>query len=1030
MTKIKDWDNLKILHRNRLDSRAYFISYDDITSALTFQRKRSNKIILLNGIWKFCYLNFPQEAPEDFYENTYHVSHWDDIRVPGNWQLQGYGYPHYTDLIYPFPIDPPKVPSNNPTGCYRRDFYVPKDWEDFQLILRFEGVDSGFHLWVNGEEVGYSQGSRMPSEFDITSFVNTGKNTLAVKVYQWTDGSYLEDQDMWWLSGIFRDVLLIARAKCHVEDIFVRTYFDKEYRGGILKIEAKFQNTSLKNYDNCKIEYRLLDQELLPACEPILLENISMKANMEKTIYSDLHISSPIKWSAETPYLYSLIAMLKDSQDKVIEIIPIKVGFRTVELKDGNFLVNGVPIMLKGVNRHEIHPDLGRAVPFHSMEEDVILMKKNNINAVRTSHYPNDPKFYDLCDKYGLYVIDEADLECHGFELIGDISRISNNPEWKEAYIDRIERMVERDKNHPCIIMWSLGNESGFGSNFKAMADWCHKKDSTRLVHYEGDFDFEVADVVSTMYSSHEKMVSFGESEGINKPHILCEYAHAMGNGPGGLKEYWDIFYKYKRLQGGFIWEWVDHGIRKYNEAGKEYFAYGGDFGDEPNNFNFCCDGLLMPDRKPTPGLLEYKKIIQPIKLEEIDLKEGKIKIKNLYDFISLDYLQLSWRLTGDGIELQSGVLPMAYIEPGDEKIVFIPIDFKKEFNINTDLWLNIEFVLAVDTNWAKKGHIIAWDQFMMPIVTKKETIVDTDLMSDLYVEEDKRYINIKAHNFNLVFDKLMGRIDYWNYEGVQILKEGPRLNLWRAPIDNDMYVVNEWKKKGINLLNHRIDNVEVKLNSKLISIIVNTYISPPNGDWGVECNYVYDIYGSGDVFVKIKGSAKGNIPETLPKIGMQMKVPSYLYRVKWYGKGPGESYIDSKESSLFGIYDTNVEELYTPYSYPQDNGNRTDVNWFSLVDERGLGFFIIGEEKINFSIHHFSAEDIEKAKHPCDLNKRDFLTLNIDYKHHGLGSNSCGPVPLDMHKLKPHDFEFGFRWKPYCDKEISPLELCIEKIE
>ncbi|SHH37928.1 beta-galactosidase subunit alpha [Sporanaerobacter acetigenes] len=1019
MSKLRDWDNLEVLHRNRLDSRAYFTSYKDVDSALNLKNKNRKGLKLLNGMWKFHYSSTPEESPQNFYEKDFDSRDWDDIRVPGNWQLQGYGYPHYTDLIYPFPVDPPRVPSENPTGCYRRNFYVPEDWNGLQVILRFEGVDSGFHLWINGKEVGYSQGSRMPSEFDITPYINIGENLLAVRVYQWTDGSYLEDQDMWWLSGIFRDVSLIAREKVHVEDFFVKTQLDENYEDGILNIETKLANVDSIEYRDCKLRYILFDENLSKVGETAI--DLDLSFQCEKTVSIDIPVNKPCKWSAESPYLYNLLMILEDLKGNILEVVPSKIGFRTVEVKDGNFLVNGVPIMLKGVNRHEIHTDLGRAVPFHSMEQDVILMKKHNINAVRTSHYPNHPRFYELCDKYGLYVIDEADLECHGFELMGDISQISKDPAWEKAYIDRIERMVERDKNHPSIIMWSLGNESGFGSNFKAMTNWCHDRDYTRLVHYEGDFDVEVADVVSTMYSSHEKMEEYGKKENMDKPHILCEYAHAMGNGPGGLKEYWDIFYKYKRLQGGFVWEWVDHGIRRYTEDGREYFAYGGDFGDEPNNSNFCCDGLLRPDRTPTPGLVQYKKIIEPVKVEEIDLSKGQVKVKNIYDFISLDHLNLAWNISGDGKVLQSGIFNMPRIEAHESKVVTIPFDFEKKYNLSTDLWLNIEFVLAVDTPWANKGHVVAWEQFKLSSEYKLP-VLNIESIPNVDVKEDYKFIYVKGCNFNLIFNKLKGQICGWNYEGVDILKEGPKLNLWRAPIDNDMYMIKHWKEKGIHQVQHRIDNVEMNIDDKQAIVNIKTFISPPNGDWALECRYIYKIYGSGHVELSIKGNPKGKLPESFPKIGLQMKLPKYMSRVKWYGRGPGESYIDSKEANPFNIYNSTVDELYTPYVYPQDNGNRTDVKWVSFTDERGMGFSVIAEENLNFSAHYYTTEDIEKAKHLSDLNKRDFITLNIDYKHHGLGSNSCGPVPLPQHRLKAKEFRFNTRWEPYSRGDVDGI--------
>jgi beta-galactosidase/beta-glucuronidase len=539
---------------------------------------------LLNGYWKFLYASSPEEFSGEFYKDDYDVSNWDELSVPSHWELNGYGNPHYTNVQYPFPVEPPYIPSENPTGHYRRDFYLTSPQTGERRYLRFEGVDSSFHIWVNGNFVGYSTGSREASEFDITPYVKEGKNSIAVKVYKWSASSYLEDQDMWWLSGIFRDVYIYTKSDVHIQDFFVKTLLDDEYKDATLDIEIKTEGTqdSLSDY---KVECALLDKNY----NVVKKDSDTLK---DKNINITIEINNPEKWSAEAPYLYHLLITLKKN-DKVIEVIPNKTGFRKVELKDGLILVNGKDIMFKGVNRHETHPDYGRAISLDWMEEDIKLMKKNNINAVRTAHYPDDPRFYSLCDEYGLYVIDEADIETHGFDLIHEWNRLSDDQEWQEAYLDRMIRMVERDKNHPSIIIWSLGNESGFGKNHLAMAEWTKKRDDTRLIHYEGETrdildrtdnkpyeENKAADMFSTMYSSVELMEELGKREDLKQPHILCEFGHAMGNGPGGFKEYFDVFYKYKRLQGGFVWEWMDHGIRKYTHEGEEYFGYGGDFGD------------------------------------------------------------------------------------------------------------------------------------------------------------------------------------------------------------------------------------------------------------------------------------------------------------------------------------------------------------------------------------------------------------------------------------------------------------------
>lgn len=1024
-----DWENIELLHRNRLMGRAYYISYPNKDAALTYERGNSRWFRLLNGNWKFFFSSTPQNVPEDFFGESFHDDHWDDIKVPGNWQLQGYGQPHYTDLIYPFPIDPPRVPTENPTGIYRRNFYISKNWDDKQILLKFEGVDSAFHVWVNGYEVGYSQGSRLPSEFDITPFIRIGQNTMAVKVYQWSDGSYLEDQDMWWLSGIFRDVYLLARPLIHLNDFFVQTELDSVYRDGILHLQTIWENHLPRDICNYQIAYHLLDDRYVEIAS-VIHSNLTMQQGSTKEITIEIPVKNPKKWSAEAPYLYHLCIILKDEEGNTVEVTPTKVGFRKIELKGGNFLVNGVPIMLKGVNRHEHHPDLGRAVSLESMIEDIVLMKQNNINAVRTAHYPNDPRFYDLCDQYGLYVMDEADLECHGFELIGDANKISDDPQWEKAYVDRMERMVHRDKNHPCIIMWSLGNESGFGCNFEAMGRRCREIDPTRLIHYEGDTEAKVADVVSTMYSPVDKMIEFGKKEDMEKPHILCEYAHAMGNGPGGLIVYWDAFSTYKRLQGGFVWEWIDHGLTQYTQDGSIYYAYGGDFGDEPNNSNFCCDGLLFPNRTPSPGLYEYKKIIEPVKVEAIDLVKGRIKVKNGYDFLALDHLTMSWNVMADGAVLQSGYTDMKDIQAGGSKEISIPLDLPQNPAPNTDYWLNIHFILASDTLWAAKGHEIAWEQFQLPIKAQKSLEMNIKEIPSLTCQEERNRINIKGVDFEIGFDKGKGVISEWKYAGIDLIKKGPKLNLWRAPIDNEMYVVNDWRKKYLHRMQHRIDEVSCEeIGHNLVAIKVFAYIAPPTLDWGVQCQYVYSIYGSGDMVLEVKGTPCGQLPETWPRIGLQMELPDMLDYVSWYGKGPGEAYIDSKEANPFGLYKNRVEGLYTPYVYPQENGNRTEVKWLSLTDARGMGLLAVGMPQFDFSAHYYTMEDLEKAKHTCDLVKRDKITLNLDYKHHGLGSASCGPNPLPEHQLTPRDFHFTIRLKPYSTDEISAIALSKVKL-
>ncbi|MBD3184985.1 DUF4981 domain-containing protein [Candidatus Poribacteria bacterium] len=1043
MTKpLNDWENPKVYQRNRLQARAYFIPYPDEKSALSGQRGNSEWFQLLNGKWRFNYSETPALAPEDFFieyfpedflMGCFEVTHldeekWDEIEVPCSWQMKGYGKPHYTNVIYPFPVDPPRVPTENPVGSYRRKFFITDEWDESQIFIRFEGVDSAFYLWINGQQVGYSQGSRLSAEFDITSYIRHGVNTIAVRVFQWSDGSYLEDQDMWWLSGIFRDVYLVATPQIHIFDYDIITELDEDYKDAVLNIRAKVKNHRQFSANNYRLECKILDKDQKHVLNNPVGVKCNIPAESEDTVEIKIPVENPEKWSAEHPYLYTLIMTLKNDLGKTMEVISEKVGFRKVELKDGNMLVNGKPIMIKGVNRHDHHPVKGKAVPLSSMIEDILIMKRHNVNAVRTSHYPNDPRFYALCDYYGIYVMDETDIECHGFATVGDWNRTSDNPDWQGAYMDRMIRMVERDKNRPCIIAWSLGNESGFGSNHELMAQWVKEKDPTRLLHYEGDRQQKVADIVGPMYTSIDGIIELAKEENYQKPVILCEYAHAMGNGPGGFKEYWEAFYNYKRLQGGFVWDWIDQGLIKKFPNGKECFAYGGDFGDEPNDANFLINGLIFPDRIPSPGLIEYKKVLEPVKVEAVDLKTGKLKFLNRYDFISLDHLVVSWNIKADGKVLQSGAMLCPDIPAGESQEVEIPYTIPENPDSETDYWLNISFGLSGDESWAKQGHELAWAQFILPVEIPPKLAVTTENMRPLIYDDSENTIQLTGSGFDLVFDKIKGVIKSLEHEGVEVLKIGPRINFWRAPIDNDVHVKKEWYRARLNELQHRVDNVEFsEFNGRVFQINVESRIAPPVLDLAFNCEYEYTIYGSGDIIIEVNGKPEGNIP-VLPRIGLQMALPGYLQNVSWYGKGPGESYVDSKQANPIDIYSCKIDDLYTPYVYPQDNGNRTDVKWVSFTDIRGLGLLAVMPD-LNFSAHRFRTEDLEKAKHTCDLVKRDEITLNLDYKHHGLGSASCGPGVLPQYELKAEEFSFRIRLRVFSVDSQSPVEISKERI-
>lgn len=1024
-----DWENHKQLHRNRLPARCAFIPFEDEALALTYDRTRSPAFRLLNGVWKFHYAPTPAHAPADFHEETFDARHWDDLPVPSCWQMHGYGKPHYSNVVYPFPVVPPLVPTENPTGSYRRTFVLPREWQGRRITLHFEGVDSAFHVWVNGKEVGFSKGSRIPAQFDITDFVRAGSNVLAVRVYQWSDGSYLEDQDMWWLSGIFRDVYLTAAPQTHIYDYSVRTLLDEHYADADLQVGLRIHHAGA-SAASARVELKLLDAERRPVDGAAAAAAIALRAGEQARTEFSLPVTNPRKWSAEDPYLYHLLIRLTDENGQTLQAVASRVGFRSVELKDGNLLVNGVPVMFKGVNRHDHHPDLGRTVPLDWMRKDVLLMKRHNINAVRTSHYPNDPRFYDLCDEYGLYVIDEADLECHGFHRTERPNRLSDDPDWQEAYLDRLERMVERDKNHPSVILWSLGNESFYGRNHAAMYKWAKEHDPTRLVHYEGDREAATADVFSSMYTPVEQMNELGRRDDLGKPHIMCEYAHAMGNGPGGLKEYWDTFYAHKRLQGGFVWEWVDHGIRQQTPDGKTYFAYGGDFGDHPNDAHFVIDGLVNPDRVPSPGLLELKKALEPVLVEAVDLAAGRIKVTNRYDFQTLDHLAFAWNVSANGKVLQSGRLDLRGIAPGASQEIAIAYALPHLPEPGADYWLNVSFLLAADTSWAEAGHEVAWAQFELPHKGERAAHASEAAAADpVLVTENGAMLEVRGNDFEVAFDRTYGLIVSWKHAGTELLREGPRLDLWRAPTDNDLRPLGDWrtsiandnratviwKNYGLHWLQHRVMDVgwAARDQGTAVAITCRVRVAPPILDWAVDCLYTYTIAGNGDIAIEVKGTVEGPGPETFPRIGLRMALPNDFDQAVWYGRGPGESYSDTKLAGRFGVYRKTVGELFTDYIVPQENGNRADTRWLALTNAHGNGLRAVGMPQFDFTARRFTSEDLEKAQHTCELKERDRIYLHLDLAQNGIGSASCGPDVLSQYRLKAEDFRFRVRLSP-----------------
>lgn len=827
---------------------------------------------------------------------------------------------------------------------------------------------------------------------------------------------------MWWESGIFRDVELIGVPKDGINDYKVIADLDDEYKNGIFKVEAFLRTTKEVN----------VTFELVDAGENTVFTKTVVAKEGKACI--DEVIADVNHWTAETPYLYKLFMTVEDN-GQIVEVIPQNVGFRNIRLNGETFLVNGVAIKFKGVNRHDYSPQNGRVVSREEIEKDIILMKQFNINAIRTSHYPNSYYLYDLCDEYGMYLIAETDLECHGFELTGDYKWITDDPSWELAYVSRMTRMIERDKNHPAIIFWSLGNESAFGCNFRKMTDVAHEMDPTRLVHYEGDFDVESADVYSTMYTWIENpkkpYLMKDIIEKSKKPHIHCEYCHAMGNGPGNLKDYQDLVYAHDKLQGGFVWEWFDHGIESFTESGEKYYRYGGDFGDDPSNKDFCIDGLIMPDRTPSPGLYEYKKVIEPITTTAVDIQKGIINLLSRYDFANLDRFNLVYKVMEDDVILQTGFMAVPSIEARANKDITLPYDLSAiKVKPGAHYYVNISYQLREDTRYASSGHELATAQFELPLYKEGIMVRPEGILN---VKKEHTTLHVKGANFSLDFNLVNGNLMNIVRDGMQVLSKGPRLTLWRAPISNDMEIIDKLKKVYFLHLEHEVVmNIDYHMEGNILKVEVDTINSTTNSAWHFKTKYVYTVYPSGDVLIDVEGTPSGRVdlaPDMLPRIGVSIHLDKSMEHVRYFGMGPGENYADSKEAAQMGLYANTVDGLFTNYVIPQENGNHMGCKWVSMTNDRGMGLLASTEGDFNFSASWYEDKDLDDAKHTCDLVKRDYIVFNVDYKQNALGTNSCGQWQLDKYRAKFEDFKLSFRLTPFNNKEVLDKHLAAERI-
>lgn len=1022
---LPDWQNPAVLHIHREEPRAFIIPFQCEATAMIGDRGLSEMYKLLNGLWDFLYC--PDGiAPEDFMEEDYYVDEmeWDKLDVPSNWQMHGYDVPQYTNVQYPIPCDPPHVPDINPVGIYRRSFTLPHNWVDRRVTINFDGVDSAYYVWVNGKLAGFSKVPHMPAEFDITELVQKGENVVAVKVYKWSDGTYLEDQDMWRLSGIFRDVYLLGTPKTHVRDIVADATLDDTYTDGILNAEMQV----IGDTSSAQIRARLMkDGELLE-------EQVITAAESTKLSFK---VPDCAKWTAETPELYTLLVILEKG-GALTEVQRVDFGFKKVEIKESALWINGKLVKLKGVNRHDTDSELGHVTPIDKLILDIELMKRNNINTVRTSHYPNDPRWLSLCDKYGLYVIDEADLECHGMQIPGwvqtDLNKpkrdesgvrkvpeefygnfLSSSPDWKEAYVDRAVRMVGRDRNHASIIIWSLGNESGYGANHQHMKDAILAIDASRPIHYEGDRELKTTDLQSVMYWPVEKVIEEGQSDDPH-PFYMCEYGHAMGLGPGSLKEYWDAFYASKRLIGGCVWEWVDHGMLCETEDGEEYYAYGGDFGDNPNDSNFCVDALNYPNRTPHTGLIEYKKVLEPARFAWVDEENGVVSVKNMLDFISLDRYKAVWSLYCEGERLCGGEIDLSNVPAHGEKTIALPYRRPK----TGEAYVEITLTEAEETLWCDAGYEVARTQLMLstkPYIHKYPCAN----MAEVEIDDDGDSISIVGEDFEVLFDAVSGQMISWVNNGAELIEEGPVLNIWRAPTDNDVHIKEQWNRWGMDKLQSRVEDIDVlQVNASCAQVQVTSVHAPYILNPYIRSIATWRIYGNGDIRLSMQVEPLNeNIPY-LPKLGVQLRLSPEYDRVFWYGKGPHENYPDMAVSAMLGQYRALVADLHEPYVRPQENGARGGVRALAVTDILGKGFLVVGENTyqnagFSFTAHEYTDQDLDQAKHTYELKAADATMLSLDYRQGGLGSNICGPEPQEQYRLylkEPVSFSFVFR--PY----------------
>ena len=991
------WENQHVLHINRMPPHAHLITCDSEETARKRDYASDSYYKTLNGTWNFCYFESVWDIPDQIGPDARSVCR-DRVAVPGCWQTSGYDKPLYVNRDMPIPLNPPYVPDENPAGVYYREFQIPDEWRERQTSITFDGVDAAFYLWINGKFVGYSQGSHMPSEFDISGYVRPGNNSVTVCNLKWCDGSYLECQDKWRLSGIFRDVYLMSRPRKYIEDVHVRYEWGDGLQEAILHVEGILRDCG-SGRDSSVIRAKLMRQDKEIFREETV--TAGQRFVFEKTV------SSPALWSHETPELYDLFISVNETE----QILCIPVGFRRIEILDQQLLLNGRPIKIYGVNRHDFNPDTGYYVTKEDMVRDIVTMKRHNINAVRTSHYPNAPEFLCLCSEYGLLVMDEADLETHSFQVVGEYGRLSGDPDWEEAYLDRAARMVQRDKNFPCVIFWSLSNESGFGCNHQAMSRYIKEVDPSRPVHYLHALEDSCVDVISRMYSDFDFVEEQAHMEE-PRPFLLNEYGHSMGNSMGSLNRYIGLFDTHKRLIGGFIWEFCEQGIRMRGGDGKEWFCYGGDFGDEPNNGQFCIDGMVDPDRNPRPGLLEFKKLVQPVKVRAGNLKYQEVVIQNTYRFLRLNHLYAVWELYEDGRLAESGKLLLPELAPMEEKTVRIPYHCLGK--AGCEYIVECSFRLKEAAPWSEAGFEIAYEQIPLPKKGTNEPPAKQQkgLISPPRLRYEGKNAIIEGEDYVTVFTARTGRCISYKWKGRELIAQGPHFQAWRAPTDNDLSPVNrdgierEWVEFGLDALCEQVMSADFEETQDNIEIRVNAVHGKHSLYPCYQTLLLYRIDGGGamDITLKVTPLKENMHP---PRLGLTLTLAAGLDVMKWYGRGPHQTYSDIMESGRVRIYESTVDAEFVPYVRPQENGNKTEVRWMSLMDRGGTGFLAKAHPLMEAGAMHYSLENLTSAGHTCELQHMEETVWNLDYKQCGIGNGACGPRTLPEYLVPCETVEF-----------------------